>query len=202
MGIDGRRRHAATAASIAKWIQIGVMQEQQRHGQEHDHRRRRQRQRQPADRRELVAVPEPWPRLGAMRAILYSSRSVCACSHQPSTHQVGRRLDAEHSRRAASRSRKSSMSSGEQVGQPDDAGLGEQRLLGRAEVGQVEQQRLVAPVVDVVGRGVDLVGQVLAPRRRLRDLEQQAGREDALALEAPRGGRSELAAGSRAVASA
>ena len=57
-------------------------------------------------------------------------------------------------------------------------------MLGRAEAGEVEHLALVAPQLDVVRRGAHLVGQVLAARHGLGDLEQQAGREDALALEA------------------
>ena len=43
-----------------------------------------------------------------------------------------------------------------------------------AEPGQVQQQRLVAPAQDVVRGGVHLVGQRLAARRRLGDLQQEA----------------------------
>ena len=53
-----------------------------------------------------------------------------------------------------------------------------------AEAREVEHERLVAPPGDVVRRGLDVVREVRAPRRRLRDLEQDAGREDALLLEA------------------
>ena len=54
------------------------------------------------------------------------------------------------------------------------------RTTVQPEVGQVEQQRLVAPVIDVGYLGVDLVGKVLPSSWCLGDLEQQAGREDAL----------------------
>ena len=54
----------------------------------------------------------------------------------------------------------------------------------RAKARQVQHQGLVAPVEDVVRRGVDLVGQVLAAGRRLGSLQQKPGRERALCLEA------------------
>ena len=72
----------------------------------------------------------------------------------------------------------------QQLAKPDDARLGEQPLLVGTEAGQVQQQRLVAPVVDVVGGGADLVRERLAPGPRLRDLQQQARGEHALALQA------------------
>ena len=63
------------------------------------------------------------------------------------------------------------------------SGLDEELVLVGPVARQVEHQRLVAPHQDVVrGRG-DLVGERLATRRRLGDLEQQAGREDALVVE-------------------
>jgi len=72
----------------------------------------------------------------------------------------------------------------EKVGQALDPGLVEQHVLGGAEAREVEEERLVAPVHDVHERRADLVGEVLPPRPRLRHLEQEAGREDAVALEA------------------
>ena len=49
-----------------------------------------------------------------------------------------------------------------------------QQVLVRSEAREVEHQRLVAPVEDVVVVGVDVVGEVLPAGRRLRDLEQDA----------------------------
>ena len=73
---------------------------------------------------------------------------------------------------------------GQDVAQPVDPRLDQQLVLARAEPGEVEHQRLVAPRRDVVRGRLDVVGQVLPPGRRLRDLQQDAGREDALLLEA------------------
>ena len=53
-----------------------------------------------------------------------------------------------------------------------------------AEVGEIEHLGFVAPRQHVVRRRADLVGQRLATRRGLADLEQEARREDALVLEA------------------
>ena len=61
--------------------------------------------------------------------------------------------------------------------------LDHELVLVRPEARQVEHQRLVAPHQDVVGVGGDLVGQRLATGRRLRDLQEQTGREDALMVE-------------------
>src|SRR3990172_2413777 len=96
---------------------------------------------------------------------------------------VGRRLAAPRAGGAREPVAELGQLQRHQVAQANDAGLGEEQLLGRAEVGQVEQQCLVAPLVDIVSRGVDLVGQILAAGRRLRHLEQQPGGEDALPLE-------------------
>ena len=58
------------------------------------------------------------------------------------------------------------------VGDSDQPALGEEQLLVGTEVGQVQQQCLVAPGADVAGGGSDLVGQILAASGGLRDLEQ------------------------------
>src|SRR3990172_3972044 len=72
----------------------------------------------------------------------------------------------------------------EDVADSGDPRLGEETVLLRAEPSQVQQQGLVAPRQDIVRRRVDLVGEVLASRRRLGYLEEDAGREHALPLEA------------------
>jgi hypothetical protein len=72
----------------------------------------------------------------------------------------------------------------EDVAEALEAALAEEPVLGRPEPGEVQHLGLVAPHQDVVGRGADLVGEVLAPCDGLGDLEKEARREDALALEA------------------
>ena len=71
----------------------------------------------------------------------------------------------------------------EDVAQALDAGLDEELVLVGPEAREVEHQRLVAPLQDVVRRRVDLVGERLATGRGLRHLQQEAGREDALVIE-------------------
>src|ERR1700690_4659840 len=97
--------------------------------------------------------------------------------------EVRRRLDLEVVRRLAHPGAEVVEAQREQVLEAHDARLQEQLLLGRSDAGQVQQQRLVAPFVDVVRVGLDLVGQVLPPRGRLGHLQQEARGEDALAQE-------------------
>src|SRR6188508_1741679 len=56
-------------------------------------------------------------------------------------------------------------------------------MLVGPEAREIEHQRLVTPHQDVVRIRGDLVGQRLAPRRRLGPLQQEAGREDPLMVE-------------------
>lgn len=71
----------------------------------------------------------------------------------------------------------------EDVTQTFDPCLDEELVLVRPEARKVEHQRLVPPHQHVVGVGGDLVGEQLPTRRRLRALEEQAGRERSLMLE-------------------
>ena len=114
------------------------------------------------------------------------SSSVLACSHQPLTvRSSGGSLLSSVAPRAI-RSRELVERQGEDVAQALDVRLDQQLVVGRPEAREVEHQRLVAPIEDVVGRRVDLVGQVLTAGRRLGPLQEQAGRERALVLEAAR----------------
>ena len=109
------------------------------------------------------------------RLARYSSWSVCACSHQPSSWRSDGGVHLEDVGRLAHPGAEVIQAQGQQVLQADDAGLQQQLLLGRAHAGQVQQERLVTPLVDVRRVGLDLVGQVLAPRRA-SPTPQAAGR--------------------------
>ena len=130
----------------------------------------------------------------------HSSRSVCALLEPAFDRQVGRHLYAQCPGGALESELESRQVERQQIVQADDSGLSEKRLLCVAEIGQVEQECLVAPVVDVVGRGADLVGQVLTSGVCLRDFEQQARGEYALALERFEVDSPGRAAGSRSAA--
>ena len=125
-----------------------------------------------------------WPRANSRAWRPYSSSSVRAWSHQLwIVRSLGGSTFSSVAPRA-SRSRKSSTLSARMSRKPLDAGLDHQLVLVRPEPGQVEHQRLVPPLEHVVLGRLDLVGERLAAGRRLRHLQQQAGREDALVLEA------------------
>src|SRR5215207_8280148 len=98
-------------------------------------------------------------------------------------HEVGRWLPVELGRRPGEPLAEGVEVDLEQVAQPLDPGLDEQLVLRRAEAREVEEQCLVPPRRHVVRGRLDVVGEVRPPRRRLRDLEQDARREHALLLE-------------------
>ena len=126
----------------------------------------------------------PQQRPSSVRRTSYST-SVCAWSYQPAIVEVRRDRQVERARRLdPTRSRNVGRSSSSTPSMPVMPACVRIRCSVGPEGGEIEQERLVAPVVDVVRRDADLVGEVHASRRRLGHLEQQTGREHPLALEA------------------
>src|SRR3954454_22326489 len=121
----------------------------------------------------------PWPAKGGSSLLPQRVRLL----HPALDRQVGGHLHAEGSRRALQPERVVGCIERQQIGESNDARLREQRLLIGPEIGQIEQQRLVTPFVDVVRSRADLIGQVLTARARFGHLEQQARGEDALTFE-------------------
>ena len=109
-----------------------------------------------------------------------------AWSHQPSiVRSDGGSIFSSSARPRDAAARTSSRSTLEDVPQALEPGLAQQACSAGPKPARLSICASSRHVEDVVRRRVDLVGEVLAARRRLGDLEQEAGREDALALEAP-----------------
>ncbi len=130
----------------------------------------------------------PGPGRGPWEAAIVpgqSSASVWACSYQPWMVRSGGVSRPEGVGSLARPGRGSPPArSASRSERPDDTRLRQDALLLWPEVGEVQQQGLIAPLVDVVGGDADLVGQRHAPGGRLRDLQEEAGREEALVFEA------------------